>query len=147
MIRSTKSCQFIWNCSTRAAFPTSCFRPLPYARKSVAMPRLIRNIDIYLPLDFNDGRSIPESKYVALQQELLTRYGGVTSIQRQFPLHGLWQSGETVYQDRVVIFSVMSFRDESQFLTLRCLERLKERLKPKLDQLEILITVQEMLAI
>jgi hypothetical protein len=98
-------------------------------------------------LDFNDGRPIPESKYVTLQQELLTRYGGVTSTQRQFPLQGLWQSGETVYQDRVVIFSVMSFRDESQFQTLRYLERLKERLKRKLDQLEILITVQEMLAI
>ncbi len=45
------------------------------------MPRAIRNIDIYLPLDYNDGRPIPESKYVALQLELLNRFGGVTSFQ------------------------------------------------------------------
>jgi hypothetical protein len=46
------------------------------------MARPIRSIEIYLPLDYNDGRPIPESKYVALQQELLTRFGGVTSVQR-----------------------------------------------------------------
>lgn len=111
------------------------------------MARPIRNIDIYLPLNFNDGRPIPESKYVALQQELLTRFGGVTSTQRQFPLQGLWRLGAEVFQDRVVIFSVMSFREESQFQTLRYLERLKARLKRRFDQLEVLITVQELLAV
>jgi hypothetical protein len=42
------------------------------------MARPIRSIEIYLPLDYNDGRSIPESKYVSLQHELLDRFGGVT---------------------------------------------------------------------
>ena len=32
-----------------------------------------------LPLDYNDGPPIPESKYVSLQQDLLTRFGGITS--------------------------------------------------------------------
>src|SRR5437764_5356481 len=73
------------------------------------MARPIRSIDIYLPLDYNDGRPIPESKYVALQQELLNRFGGVTSVQRQFPLQGVWQSGRGTYHDRVVVFSVMDF--------------------------------------
>jgi hypothetical protein len=111
------------------------------------MARPISGIDIYLPLDFNDGRAIPETKYVSLQQELLDRFGGVTSTQRQFPLQGLWQSGAETYQDRVVILSVMNFREESQFQTLRYLESLKKRLKRKFDQLEILITVQELLAV
>jgi hypothetical protein len=111
------------------------------------MARPIRSIDIYLPLDYNDGRPIPESRYVALQQELPGRFGGVTSTQRQFPLQGVWQSGTEVYQDRVVIFSVMSFRDETQLESLRFLERLKSRLKRKFDQLEVLITVTELLAV
>jgi hypothetical protein len=38
------------------------------------MARPIRSIDLYLPLDYNDSEPIPESKYVALQQELLTRF-------------------------------------------------------------------------
>ena len=111
------------------------------------MARPIRSIDIYLPLDDNAGRPIPESKYVALQQELLDRFGGVTSVQRQFPLQGVWQSGPDVYHDRVVIFSVMDFRNETQLECLRYLGRLKGRLKKKFDQLEILITVAELLAI
>lgn len=111
------------------------------------MARPIRNIEIYLPLDYNDGRPIPDSKYVALQQELLNRFGGVTSVQRQFPLQGVWLSGTDIYHDRVVVFSVMDFRTETQLECLRHLARLKERLKKKFDQLEILITVAELLAI
>ena len=111
------------------------------------MARPIRNIEIYLPLDYNDGRPIPESKYVSLQQDLLNRFGGVTSVQRQFPLQGVWQAGTHVYHDRVVVFSVMDFRAVTQLECLRYLERLKGRLKKKFDQLEILITVEELLAI
>ncbi len=111
------------------------------------MARPIRSIDIYLPLDYNDGRPIPESKYVSLQQELLNRFGGVTSVQRQFPLRGVWRSGTDIYHDRVVVFSVMDFREGTQLESLRYLERLKNRLKRKFDQLEILITVAELLAI
>ena len=111
------------------------------------MARPIRSIEIYLPLDYNDGRPIPESKYVSLQQELLDRFGGVTSVQRQFPLQGAWQTGSRVYHDRVVVFSVMDIRAGSQLDCLRYLEKLKGRLKKKFDQLEILITVAELLAI
>ena len=111
----------------------------------MAMP--IRSIDIYLPLESNDGEPIAESKFSSVQQELLERFGGVTSIQRQFPLEGVWQSASTTYYDRVVVFSVMDFRKESQLDCLRFLAKLKARLKRRFDQLDILITVCEMLAI
>ena len=45
------------------------------------------------------------------------------------------------------MFSVIDNRVETKFETLLFLERLKERLKKKFDQLEILITVTELLAI
>ena len=75
------------------------------------MPRPIRGIDIYLPLDYNDGRPIEESKYLALQQELLERFGGVTSVQRQFPLQGLWQAHgfRIVAHVRLRAFSLLGF--------------------------------------
>lgn len=44
------------------------------------MARPIRGIEIFLPLDYNDGRPIAEQKYLSLQQELLGRFGGVTSV-------------------------------------------------------------------
>jgi hypothetical protein len=48
------------------------------------MARPISGIEIYLPLTYNDGRLIPEAKYVSIQRALLSRFGGVTSTQRQF---------------------------------------------------------------
>jgi hypothetical protein len=111
------------------------------------MARAIRSIEIYLPLEHNDGRPIPESKYISLQRELLRRFGGVTSTQRHFPLQGLWQSGQEIYQDLVIVFSVMDFRDDTQRECLRYLQRLQTRLKRQFEQLEILITVGELLAV
>jgi len=111
------------------------------------MARPIRSIDVYLPLDYNDGRPIPEAKHISVQQELLHSFGGVTSIQRRFPLHGVWKLGETVYHDRVVIFNAMDFREWTQLECLHYLVGLKQRLRRKFDQLEILITVAELLAI
>jgi hypothetical protein len=78
---------------------------------------------------------------------LLRRFGGVTSTQRQYPLQDLWQSGTEVYQDRVVVFSRLDFREETQLECLRYLQRLKARLKRKFDQLDVLITLAELLAV
>lgn len=111
------------------------------------MARPIRSIEIYLSLDFNNGEPIPESKYTSFQSELLGRFGGVTSVQRQFPLQGVWQSGSETYQDRVVVFSVMDFREDTQLECLHYLARLKNRLKKKFDQLEILITLADLIAV
>ena len=111
------------------------------------MPRPIRRIDVYLPLDYNDGRPIPESKFVGVQQNLLKRFGGVSTTQRQFPMQGFWRSEGRVYQDRVVVFTVMDFFTKTEFDVFRYLERLKTRLKKNFDQLEILITVQDLWAI
>jgi hypothetical protein len=82
-----------------------------------------------------------------LQDELVDRFGGVTSNQRQFPLQGMWQSGTDIFNDRVVVFGIMDYREWTQLACLRYLERLKVRLKKKFDQLEILITVADLLAI
>jgi hypothetical protein len=111
------------------------------------MPKSIRNIDIYLPLEDNDGRPFLEARFVGVQRELLARYGGVTSTQRQFPLEGLWRFKRRVFQDLVMVFTVMDFREESQLQAIRYLEKLKERLKKRFDQIEVLITLQELLAI
>jgi hypothetical protein len=109
--------------------------------------RTPKAIEIYLPLDYNDGLPIAAAKYIPLEDDLLERFGGVTSTQRLFSLRGLWQSGTQVFQDRVVVFSAMDFGAQTEFEGLRYLERLKARLKRKFEQLDILITVQELVAI
>ena len=111
------------------------------------MARPIRNIEIYLPLDFNDGRPIPESKYVSLLAGVVEPFRrcniGPAALSAARRL-AIWPD---IYHDRVVVFSVMDFREETQLECLRYLARLKSRLKKKLEQLEVLITVTELLAI
>jgi hypothetical protein len=46
-----------------------------------------------------------------------------------------------------VVFSVMDFRTDAQFQSLRYLERLKTRLKREFEWLEVLITVRVLLTI
>jgi hypothetical protein len=111
------------------------------------MAKPIRGIDIYVPLDYNNGEPIPATKFISLEGELLRRFGGVTSLQRKFPLRGVWYSGTEIYYDEVIVFSAMDLSETTQLECLRYLQRLKERLKKKFDQLEILITVTDMLAI
>jgi hypothetical protein len=111
------------------------------------MPRPIRSIEIHFPLDYNDGRPIEEPKFATLEDELLDRFGGVTSIQKDFPLRGLWRSEATTFQDHVVIFTVIDFETKTDFEVIRYLERLKTRLRRRFDQLDVLITIQELLAV
>jgi hypothetical protein len=111
------------------------------------MPRRIRHIDIYLPLDYSDGGAIDENFYVALGDEIVDRFGGYTVNQRKFPLKGIWKTGERRYEDRVVVFGVMDFSNRTDFATLRYLKTLKSRLMKELEQLEILITLHDLTAI
>jgi hypothetical protein len=100
-----------------------------------------------LPVDYNDGRPVEESKFVSLIDELVDKFAGVTSTQRQFPLKGIWRTGGQVYQDQVVVFTSLDFQSKTDFELIRYLERLKARLKRKFEQLDVLITVQEMMAV
>src|SRR5262245_21529058 len=83
--------------------------------RSGAMARPIRSIEIYLPLDFNDGRPIPESQYVALQQELLNRFHGPATANVLARLTAVVQDGrvgaacifESVGQDGETVESTL----------------------------------------
>jgi hypothetical protein len=65
---------------------------------------------LYLPLEYNDGRPIPESRYVSIQQELLNRFGGVTSSAAEIEFVGKLHSGSEHLADRDIHISF--FLDE-----------------------------------
>ena len=63
-------------------------------------------VEILLPTADNDGRPFPHDHFVALRQELLDRFGGVTVFSRN-PAEGFWDGGERTDRDDIVIFEVM----------------------------------------
>ena len=101
------------------------------------MVKPARRYDIYLPLTFNDGRAIPRALFVAVEQRLLARFGGLTSQQRRFPLRGIWQGTTRIYLDHVIIITVLDFRRGGSG---RFIARLKRSLLREFEQVEILLT-------
>jgi hypothetical protein len=65
-------------------------------------------IQLLLPLHDNAGRDFPHSLYEEVRQELVARFGGLTTYGRA-PAKGLWQEdGEGVQKDDIVVYEVMA---------------------------------------
>jgi hypothetical protein len=102
-----------------------------------AMAKTARRYDIYLPLTFNDGTPIPSEHFVQIETQLVEHFGGVTTLQRDFPLRGIWQGDMRLFYDQVIVMTALDCRPRgsSSFIG-----KLKRAILGQFDQLEILIT-------
>ncbi len=98
----------------------------------------MKEYDIYIPLNYNDGTPIEARKYQDLQCRLLDHFGGVTFFPQSNK--GLWKMAGITYRDEIVIYRVIApdARKARQLLY-----ELKERLKAELEQEEILIVERD----
>jgi hypothetical protein len=103
------------------------------------MPRAARRYDLYLPLTDNDGRPFADALFRDVQRRLLDRFHGLTAVQRDFPLQGIWQGETRLYLDQVIVMTTLDFRRGG---SPRFVAQLKQALLREFDQLEILITEQ-----
>jgi hypothetical protein len=92
---------------------------------------------LYLALTYNDGRPIEDETFDAVERRLLAQFGGLTALQRDFPLRGIWQGETRLYLDQVIIMTVLDFRRRG---SAKFLKQLKGDLLRQFDQFEILIT-------
>jgi hypothetical protein len=100
------------------------------------MAKSARRYDLYLPLTYNDGRLVEDEKFDVIERRLLAHFGGLTTLQRDFPLWGIWQGETQLYFDRVIIMTALDFRRQG---STRFLRQLKKDLLREFEQLEILI--------
>ena len=101
------------------------------------MAKTARRYDLYLPITFNDNRAIPHHQFDEVERRLLTRFGGVTSQRREFPLRGVWLGDGQIYLDQVIVMTTLDFRPKG---SAGFLAELKRDLLRDFDQLAILIT-------
>jgi hypothetical protein len=94
----------------------------------------VKEYDIFVPLNYNDGSPVEGNKLQALQNKLLNQFGGVTFFPQ--PNEGLWRMGDVTYRDEIVIYRVLSPKTRA---SRRFLSQLKEELKRSLQQEAILI--------
>lgn len=63
---------------------------------------------IYLPLKQQDGVSVSDNNFSAVEMELSNKFGGCTAFTRA-PANGLWKAGDRqVVRDDIVVFEVMA---------------------------------------
>lgn len=65
-------------------------------------------VEIFLPLQDNEGTPFPQTQFAALRSELAQRFGGVTAFMRS-PAVGIWRDDDGVARrDEIVVFEVMT---------------------------------------
>jgi len=63
-------------------------------------------VQLLLPLKDPDGKPIPRSRFRKVREELTDRFGGLTAYTRA-PAEGLWDVGNEVDYDDIVVYEVM----------------------------------------
>ena len=64
-------------------------------------------VQIFLPLNDNDGETFSREAFSHVREELVSRFGGLTAYARA-PADGLWKNTEETTHDRIVIYEVLT---------------------------------------
>ena len=95
--------------------------------------------ELYLPLKHNDGTAIEAEKLKEIQHQLIAVFGAMTLSSLSAPLQGKWRYGGVEYIDDILRIDIIA---KEEWDSIQFLKNFKRRLKRKLRQLDILITVQ-----
>ncbi|VVO75322.1 hypothetical protein [Pseudomonas fluorescens] len=93
-------------------------------------------VEIFLPLNSNEGTPLPSDEFRSVREQLVERWGGVTAFTRT-PAKGVFlQNGNERAEDEIVVYEVMVKRvDKLWWLSY------KRDLEVRFRQQEILIRV------
>jgi hypothetical protein len=96
------------------------------------MKKSWRRYEVLLPLQFNDGRQVPDELIGQTLLELRKKFGALSAETQT--IRGHWQRGSKVYRDELT----RAFVDvQDTAANRRWFERLKVRLKKRFKQLDI----------
>jgi hypothetical protein len=95
-------------------------------------------VQLLLPLKDPNGKPFPRSTYRSVRTELTERFGGLTAYSRA-PAEGLWDAGDAVAHDDIVVYEVMvSELDRGWWADYR------QGLERQFDQEELVVRAQPM---
>ena len=92
--------------------------------------------EIFLPLKYNSGTAIEPEKIEQIQEQLMAAFGAITVSSFLAPFQGTWRYGGVEFIDDIIRIEVIT-KEEFEFF-----KNFKRRLKRKLRQIDILITLQ-----
>ena len=92
--------------------------------------------EICVPLKYNNGAAIERDKIKQIREQLMAAFGAITVSSLSAPFQGTWRYGGVEFIDDIIRIEVITKEELDFFKTF------KRRLKRKLRQIEILITMQ-----
>jgi len=95
--------------------------------------------ELYLPLKYNNGTDIEPEKLEEIQQQLIAVFSAMTVSPLSAPLQGIWRFGGVEFVDDIIRIEMIT-RDDWE--SHQFFQNFKRRLKRKLRQIDILITMQ-----
>lgn len=98
----------------------------------------MREYELYVPLQDNEGRPIDPEKLNQLKRRLVEEFGGLTHFPQEN--EGLWRVGAFTFRDRIVILRVLA-NDLPK--AERFFAALKEHVKSNWQQEDVLIVARE----
>lgn len=99
----------------------------------------MKKYEIYLPLKYNDGREIEAEKIKHIREELIAVFGALTVSSQSAPYQGRWKYGGVEFIDDIIKVEIITGTDRK---TEQFFKRFKDHLKQLLNQVDILITAQ-----
>lgn len=100
----------------------------------------MKRYEIYLPLKYNDGKEIEAEKFKQIREELIAMFGALTVSSLFAPFQGRWKYGGVEFIDDIFKIEIITSDDR---LAEKFFKNYKEHLKHFLEQIDILITEQE----
>ena len=89
-----------------------------------------------MPLKYNNGAAIEPEKLKQIRQQLMAVFGAITVSSKSAPFEGTWRYGGVEFVDDIVRIEVIT-KEELEFF-----KNFKRRLRRKLRQIDVLITLQ-----
>ena len=100
----------------------------------------MKKYEIYLPLKYNDGTEIEPEKFKQIREELIATFGALTVSSQSAPYQGTWKYGGVDFIDDIIKIEIIAGDNKK---AARFFRRFKANLKKLLQQIDILITEQD----
>ena len=100
----------------------------------------MKKYEIYLPLKYNDGRKIEAEKIKQIREELVSVFGARTVSSQSAPYQGAWKYGGVDFIEDIIKIEIIAGADRK---TQKFFRDFKEGLKLRLQQVDVLITTQD----
>jgi hypothetical protein len=98
----------------------------------------MKEYEIYVPLQNNDGSPVDPGKLSALKKRLVEQFGGLTHFPQEN--EGLWKIGNFTFRDNVVILRVLT---EEPLKAQMFFAQVKKEIKHGWGQEDVLIVVRD----